>query len=116
MNPADHKRILLANSDLHRQALALECLSLQGELAWLPRTVSLVRTTSPLLWVAGPILGFVAGLSLFRKKRPVTPVPVARQPRAAWFNYLWKGIQLYRQVHPVIQGIQRTRASRVRTS
>ena len=51
----EQKRRLIAQSDLQRQAMAVEFQQITASLAWVPRSVQLVRTASPFMALVAPI-------------------------------------------------------------
>ena len=61
----DQKRRLIENSEQYRRALAADLHSIKTSTAWVPRTVGIVRATSPLVALAAPVIGFLLG----RKKK-----------------------------------------------
>jgi hypothetical protein len=61
----DQKRRLIEDSEKYRHALAAEFQNIKASTAWVPRTVGIVRATSPLMALAAPVIGFL----LRRKKK-----------------------------------------------
>ena len=103
----EQKRRLIAQSDLQRQAMAAEFQQLTASLAWVPRSVQLVRTVSPLMALVAPI-----GWVLLRRRSRPKPVPTVATAAAATglISKIWRGYQIFQQVWPVVQGFRRTRS------
>jgi len=64
----DRKRRLLEDSERYRRAMSAELQNIKASTAWVPRTVGIVRATSPLIALAAPVLGF-----LVRRKKKHEP-------------------------------------------
>ncbi len=102
MTLEEQKRQLIIRSDLYRQAMADEVEFVRDSFAWVPRTLRLARTVSPLLVVAAPVLGWA-----FRR-RAAEVVPQAKRARSLLAR-AWTGFQLFQRVLPIWQGIRRAR-------
>jgi hypothetical protein len=61
----DEKRRLIEDSEQYRKAIAAEVQNIKASTAWVPRTVGIVRATSPLIALAAPVIGLIIG----RKKK-----------------------------------------------
>jgi len=62
---SQRKRRLLENSEGYRRAMSAEFQNIKASTAWVPRTVGIVRATSPLVALAAPVVGFL----MHRKKK-----------------------------------------------
>jgi hypothetical protein len=62
---SDEKRRLIEDSEQYRKAIAAEVQNIKASTAWVPRTVGIVRATSPLVALAAPVIGLIIG----RKKK-----------------------------------------------
>jgi len=64
----DEKRRLIEESDRYRHAMGAEFQNVKVATAWVPKTVGVVRATSPFLALAAPVIGL-----LFRNKKKAEP-------------------------------------------
>jgi hypothetical protein len=98
----DYKRELLARSDLYRQTLTLQTQELRSSVAWVPRSLGMVRSIAPILAVAAPIAGFffarkkITGNSTTARKGPET------RAKKGFFATALMGFQLYNRVRPIL--------------
>jgi hypothetical protein len=98
------KRMLLAESEMYRQALSRDVSHLTAATAWISTTLHYARLVAPALAIAVPIAGFFFGS---RKKR--THAHAAPSTK----NLLGKviaGYRFARQVKPIFDGFRRVRA------
>jgi hypothetical protein len=65
---SEHKQRLLEESERYRRAMQADFLRLKAATAWVPKTVGVVRATSPFLALSAPIIGL-----LFRRKKKPEP-------------------------------------------
>jgi hypothetical protein len=65
----DEKRRLIEDSEQYRKAIGAEVQNIKASTAWVPRTVGIVRATSPLIALAAPVIGLILGR---KKKRKLT--------------------------------------------
>jgi hypothetical protein len=95
-----YKRELLARSEVYRQSLALQTQELQSSVAWVPRSLGLVRSVAPIFALAAPIAGFFFA----RKKLTDSPKSKSPEPRAkkGLFATALMGYQLYNRVRPIL--------------
>ena len=63
-------RELIAVCERYRHAMGIELQNLKASTAWVPRTVGIVRATSPILALATPLIGL-----LLRRKKQAEPKP-----------------------------------------
>jgi len=92
------KKLLVAQSEIYRSTLSLQCARIEASMAWLDRALSFIRSTYPLMMLAAPLLGFAAV-----KKRSLL--------RNLWVKGLF-GWQLYRKLWPRIKVMIANRRSR----
>lgn len=57
----EEKRRLIEDSEQYRKAIAAELQNIKASTAWVPRTVGIVRATSPLIALAAPVIGLILG-------------------------------------------------------
>jgi hypothetical protein len=57
----EEKRRLIQDSEQYRKAIAAEVQNIKASTAWVPRTVGIVRATSPLIALAAPVIGLIVG-------------------------------------------------------
>jgi hypothetical protein len=67
---SEEKKRLLEESERYRRALETDFQNLKTATAWVPKTLGVVRATSPLLALSAPIIGL-----LFRRKKKREPMP-----------------------------------------
>lgn len=97
------KRHLLAQSELHRRALATDFAQLNAATSWIATTLRYARMVSPVLAMAIPIAGF-----FFRtRKKHVAPQPARKKNL---LGTLIAGYKIARQVKPIWDGFSRARA------
>jgi len=89
------KKLLVAQSEIYRSTLSLQCARIEASMAWLDRALSFIRSTYPLMMLAAPLLGFAAV-----KKRSLL--------RNLWVKGLF-GWQLYRKLWPRIKAMMARR-------
>ena len=83
------KKLILAQSEVYRATLALECARIDEAVGWLDRGIGFARKTYPLLVMLVPLTGcfLVARRSVFRS--------VWMKARLGW--------QVYRKAWPVLK-------------
>jgi hypothetical protein len=100
----ERKRRLVEESERYRQALEGDLQNLKAATAWVPKTIGIVRTASPFVALAAPLLGLV-----FRRKK--------REPTHQHNGKVKKGLvatglfafDLFRRIRPFWQNLQRPR-------
>lgn len=97
------KRMLLAESEMYRQALSRDVAHVTSATAWISTTLHYVRLVAPALAMAVPIAGFFFGS---RKKRAHTH---AAQPKKNLLGKVIAGYRIARQVKPILDGFRRVR-------
>jgi hypothetical protein len=97
------KRMLLAESEMCRQALSRDVAHLTAAAAWISTTLHYARLVAPALAMAVPIAGFFFGS---RKKRPHAH---AAAPKKNLLGKVIAGYRIARQVKPIFDGFRRAR-------
>jgi hypothetical protein len=67
---SEQKQRLLEESERYRRAMQADFQHLKAATAWVPKTVGVVRATSPFLALSAPIIGL-----LFRRKKKPEQAP-----------------------------------------
>lgn len=65
---SEEKRRLIEESERYRRAMGAELQNLKASTAWVPKTVGIVRATSPILALAMPLVGL-----FIRRKKQAQP-------------------------------------------
>lgn len=94
----EEKRRLIEESQRYRRAMGVEFQNLKASTAWVPKTVGIVRATSPLLALAAPVLGL-----LFRIKKKKAEVAKAEHNGKAKQGMVAKAFllfELFRKAKP----------------
>jgi hypothetical protein len=105
---AEQKRELLERSQQYRAALVADCTEVGTALSWLPRTLQVLRTISPLLVVAAPLAGWLA-----RKKMRDGRAKAGKRDseekkkKLGVVGLVWSGFKIYQQVAPFIKGFMK---------
>jgi hypothetical protein len=98
----DHKRELLARSEVYRQTLILQAQELQSSVAWVPRAIGTAKSIGPLLAIIAP----VAGLFFARKKlagsTTTRHAPEPPRSKKGFLATALMGFQLYNRVRPIL--------------
>jgi hypothetical protein len=108
---AEQKRRLIARSDQYRHWLAADVRQATENLAWIPRSVQVLRAAAPILALAAPL-----GWAFFHRRSQLHPEAQAEAPPApkpAWglCSRAWRGFQIFQQVWPVVREFQRRRGN-----
>jgi len=98
---AEQKRDLVAQSDLYRRAMADDLQYFQTSIGWLPKTLYLIKTASPLLVLSGPL---AAWLLRGRKKTKVSKNGEPEKDKVGTFARIWGAIRIAQQVVPFVHG------------
>ena len=96
------KRMLLAESEMFRQALSRDVAHLTSATAWISTTLHYARVVAPALAMAVPIAGFFFGS---RKKRAH-----AAPPKKNLMGKVIAGYRIARQVKPILDSFRRVRS------
>jgi hypothetical protein len=107
---SDQKRRLLENSEKYRRALAAEFQNVKASTAWVPRTVGIVRATSPLVALAAPVIGFLIG-----RKKKGAPDKTAHKNGKSEKGMVAKALilfEIFRKAKPFWDHFQRARERR----
>ena len=99
------KRMLLAESEMYRQALSRDVAHVTSATAWISTTLHYARLVAPALAMAVPIAGFFFGS---RKKRVHAH---AAPPKKNLLGKVIAGYRIARQVKPILDGFRRARTS-----
>src|SRR5688572_1003951 len=100
---AEQKQDLIARSDLYRQAMVGEIQHIQATFGWLPKTLYLIKTASPLLIMASPL---AAWLMRGRKKnKAVTKDPA--KDKVGVFARAWGIFRIAQQIVPFVHGFMK---------
>jgi hypothetical protein len=91
---ADNKRQLVARSDYFRQSMSGDLDNLKMGVAWVPRTVQVLRWAAPALAVATPIVALLMGKRV--KAKPASP------PKKNLFAKVLAGIAFYQKARSVV--------------
>jgi len=97
------KRMLLAESELYRQALSRDVAHFTSATGWISTTLHYARMVAPALALAVPIAGFFFGS---RKKRAHAH---AAPPKKNLLAKVITGYRFARQVKPIFDGFRRVR-------
>ena len=97
------KRMLLAESEMYRQALSRDVAHVTSATAWISTTRYYARMVAPALAMAVPIAGFLFGS---RKKRAHAH---AAPPKKNLLGKVIAGYRIARQVKPIFDGFRRVR-------
>ena len=65
---SEEKRRLIEESERYRRAMGRELQNVKAATAWVPKTIGIVRATSPILALATPLVGL-----LIRRKKHAQP-------------------------------------------
>jgi len=106
---AEQKRRLIARSDQYRHWLAADVRQATENLAWIPRSVRVLRAAAPILALAAPL-----GWAFFHRRSKRPPEAQAEAPPApkpGLFSRAWRGLQIFQQVWPVVREFQRLRGN-----
>ena len=104
----EQKRDLIAQCQLHREALVGDCAQVSASLSWVPRTVSVIRSISPLLIVAAPLVGWFARKKLRNGKAKVPEDRATdKKKKAGLLALAFQGFRMYKQAAPFIQGFMK---------
>jgi len=98
---AEQKQDLIARGDLYRRAIANDLQHIQKSIGWVPRTLSLMRTVSPLLVLTGPL---AAWLFRGRRKGKVSKNGEPDKEKVSTFARIWGAIKIAQQVVPFVHG------------
>ena len=109
---SEEKRRLIEESERYRRAMGIELQNLKASTAWVPRTVGIVRATSPLLALAAPLIGL-----LIRRKKQAEPKHdrngKAKKGLIATALFLF---EMARKAKPFWESFRRSRPRHVETS
>jgi len=102
----EEKRRLIQESDRYRQAMAGDFQNLKVATAWVPKTVGVVRATSPFLALAAPLIGL-----LFRKKKKAEPKPEhnGKSQQQGLVAKALLAFEIFRKAKPFWEHFQRSR-------
>jgi len=115
---SDQKRRLIENAERYREAIAAEMQNVKAATAWVPRTVGVMRATSPLIALAAPVIG----LLLRRKKKHsevVHHAEVHQKNGKSEKGMVAKALfvfEILRKAKPFWEHFQRTRERRAESS
>ena len=100
---ADQKRELVIRSERYRQSLEANCSDVREAVAWIPRTVRLLRSVYPVVLLVMPLIGFaVRKRGLLRKRPP---------PKKGLLGKAAVGIKAFRTVKPFWDGFREAQRS-----
>jgi hypothetical protein len=99
----DHKRFILAKSEMHRQTMKLEIANLRFSTALLKKRLKFFRSASLLLGTAAPL----AGLIMARKRAKQTQ-------RGGFIGKLFAAVQLLGHLKPILGSIAAGRPREIR--
>ena len=101
----EQKRELLARSQRCREALMADCGEAAAALAWVSKTVQVVRSISPVLLVAAPLVGWLARRKMRNgKARPPAADQAEKKKKMGVLALAWQGYRVYKQFAPFLQG------------
>jgi len=103
----DEKRRLLQESEHFRQAMGSEFQNLKVATAWVPKTVGVIRATSPFLALATPLIGL-----FFRKKKKDQPKFDRHNGKSEQQGVVAKALlafEIFRKARPFWEHFQRSR-------
>ncbi len=95
---ADYKRQLVARSDYFRQSMAADLYNVKSGVAWIPRTIQVLRWAAPALTVATPIVALLMG-----KKAKAKPAPA---PKRSLLAKVLAGIAFYQKVRGIVNSLR----------
>ena len=109
---SEEKRRLIEESERYRHAMGAELQNLKAATAWVPKTIGIVRATSPILALATPLVG----LLMRRKKHAELKHDRNGKPKkglAATALFLF---EVMRKAKPFWETFRRSRPRHVETS
>ncbi len=95
---ADYKRQLVARSDYFRQSMAMDLYNLKSGVAWVPRTIQVLRWAAPALTVVTPVVALLMG----KKARP----KAAPEPRKNLLAKVLAGIAFYQKARAIVNSLR----------
>jgi hypothetical protein len=103
---AERKRELISRSEQYRRAMAVEFVHIKGSVAWIPRTLQVLRWASPLLVIAAPLLGILTG-------RKISTKPPPEKKRSSMLAKIMGGIAMYRKVRSIVDTVRPFMAAQI---
>jgi hypothetical protein len=103
----DQKRELLERSQRCREALAADCGEVAASLGWVPKTLQILRSISPLLLVSAPLIGWFARKKLRNGKARAPQTDQDKKKKAGLLALAWQGFRVYKQMAPFVQGFMK---------
>jgi|SRR4051812_16215273 len=103
----DEKRRLLQESERFRQSMGAEFQNVKVATAWVPKTVGVVRATSPFLALATPLIGL-----FFRRKKKDQPKVDHHHNGKSEQGLVAKALlafEIFRKARPFFEHFQRSR-------
>jgi len=100
----ERKRRLIEESERYRRALEGDLDYLKASTAWVPKTIGIVRTASPFVALAAPLLGLV----FRRKKKELAHQHNGKAKRGLLATGLF-AFDVFRKIRPFWQNLQRHR-------
>jgi hypothetical protein len=98
---AEQKRDLIARGDLYRRAMADDLRQIEGSLGWIPKTMYLIKATSPLLVLGSPL---IAWLLRGRRKTKIAKNGEPQKGKASILGRIWAAIRIAQQTAPFVHG------------
>ena len=106
---SEEKRRLIVESERYRHAIGVELRNLKASTAWVPRTVGIVRATSPILALATPLIG----LFIRRKKQADPKHDHNGKPKKGLIATALFLFEIARKAKPFWESFRRSRPGRV---
>ncbi len=95
---ADYKKELLARSDYYRQSMAMDLYNLKLGVAWVPRTIQVLRWAAPALALVTPVLAMVMGKKTKAKAAPA--------PKKNILAKVLAGIAFYQKARSIVESLR----------
>jgi len=106
---AEEKRRVIEESARYRHAMTVEFQNIKAATAWVPKTVGIVRATTPFLALAAPLIG------LFVKKKKKTEPKAIHNGKAEKQGLVAKALmafEIVRKIRPFWENFQHARRRR----
>ena len=98
---AEQKHDLVARGDLYRRAMADDMQQIEASLGWIPKTIYLIKATSPLLVLGSPL---IAWLLRGRRKTKIMKNGEPQTSKASILGRVWATIRIAQQAVPFVHG------------
>jgi len=98
---AERKQDLIVRGDLYRRVMADDLRQIEASLGWIPKTMYLIKATSPLLVLGSPLL---AWLLRGRRKTKVARNGEPQKDKASVLGRIWAAIRIAQQAVPFVHG------------